>query len=74
MHDDLTKRQREVLEVIKNFMKDKGFAPTVREIRDAVHLASISTVHLHMEKLKEKGFITWEPAQPRTLRLLKTAS
>ncbi|MBB6446430.1 LexA family protein [Bacillus benzoevorans] len=74
MHNILTKKQREVLEIIENLMNAKGFAPTVREIRDAVHLASVSTVYTHMEKLKEKGYITWEPSQPRTLRILKTAS
>lgn len=74
MHNKLTEKQKEVLLAIEQFINDKGFAPTVREIRDAVHLASSSTAHGYMERLKEKGYITWEPSMPRTLRILKTAS
>lgn len=74
MHNKLTKKQKEVLQAIENYIEVKGFAPSVRDIKERVHLASSSTVHRHMEKLKKKGYITWEPAQPRTLRILKTAS
>ena len=71
---DLTKRQEDILLAITNFIKDKGYAPTVREVGEIVHLASTSTVYNHFEKLKEKGYITWEPSQPRTIRILKAVS
>lgn len=74
MRNNLTKRQAQVLSAIAEYMNNKGYAPSVREIGGIVHLASASTVYGHLEKLKEKGYITWEPTQPRTLRILKTAS
>ncbi|MDF1511357.1 transcriptional regulator [Robertmurraya sp. DFI.2.37] len=77
MLNDLTKRQSEILSTITNYIKNKGYAPSIREIGDMVNLSSTSTVAGHMEKLKEKGYVTWKPSQPRTLQLLdkaKTAS
>lgn len=72
--DKLTKRQTEVLNAIINYMDEKGYAPSFREVGELLHLASSSTVFNHMESLKKKGYVTWEPTQPRTLRILKTAS
>lgn len=72
--DDLTKRQNEMLLSIVDYIKCNGYPPTFREIGKRVNLASSSTVQSHLEKLKTKGYITWEPGQPRTLRILKTAS
>jgi len=77
MLNDLTTRQSEILLTISNYIKNKGYAPSIREIGDMVNLSSTSTVVGHMEKLKEKGYLTWKPSQPRTLQLLdkaKTAS
>ena len=71
---DLTKRQEDILLAITNFIKDKGYAPTVREVGEMVHLASTSTTQGHLEKLKNKGYVTWEPSQPRTIRVLKGVS
>lgn len=70
----LTRRQKDVLNALDNYTKEKGYAPSIREIAEIVHLASSSTVYGHLEKLKENGYVTWEPSQPRTLRIIKTAS
>jgi SOS-response transcriptional repressor LexA len=75
MHNEkLTKRQAEVLNVIINYIEDRGYAPSFREVGELLNLASSSTVFSHLETLKKKGYLTWEPSQSRTLRILKTAS
>ena len=52
--DILTSRQKEILTVIQNYVKEKGYSPSVREIGCAVGLSSSSTVHTHLTKLEEK--------------------
>lgn len=69
----LTRKQMEVLATIKEFIKLHGYSPSFREIADLVHLASPSTVYGHLGQLKKKGFINWEPTQPRTIQILRTA-
>lgn len=71
--DRLTARQRQVLDVIKNQVFTKGYPPTVREIGDAVGLASSSTVHAHLESLEKEGFIRRDPTKPRAIELLEPA-
>lgn len=66
----LGKRQEEILDFIKQEVKKKGYPPSVREIGDAVGLSSSSTVHGHLNKLEEKGFIRRDPTKPRAIELL----
>lgn len=68
--DDLTPRQRQILEYIKREVKLKNYPPSVREIGEAVGLSSSSTVHAHLAKLEEKGFIRRDPSKPRAIELL----
>jgi repressor LexA len=51
----------------------KGYPPSVREIGDAVGLASSSTVHAHLETLEREGFIRRDPTKPRAIELLDSA-
>ena len=51
----LTDKQREILEYLKECILQKGYPPAVREICEAVHLKSTSSVHAHLESLEEKG-------------------
>jgi repressor LexA len=46
-----------------------GYPPSIREIGEAVGLKSTSTVHGYLSRLKDKGYIEWEPQSPRTLRI-----
>lgn len=55
--EDLTKKDREILDFIKGFMLEHGTTPTIREIGQAVHLYSTSTVHKHFQRLVDKGYI-----------------
>ena len=67
---DLNPRQAEILEYIKTVLKDKGYTPTVREICDAVHLSSTSTVHFHLKALEKKGYIRRDPLKSRAIEVI----
>ena len=66
----LSKRQQAILEYIKEQVIDKGYPPSVREIGEAVGLASSSTVHGHLSRLEKKGFIRRDPTKPRAIEVL----
>ncbi|WP_053219575.1 transcriptional repressor LexA [Virgibacillus senegalensis] len=66
----LSKRQQAILEYIKEQVVDKGYPPSVREIGEAVGLASSSTVHGHLSRLEKKGFIRRDPTKPRAIEVL----
>lgn len=67
---NLSKRQEEILSFIKNHVDAKGYPPSVREIGEAVGLASSSTVHGHLARLEKKGFIRRDPTKPRAIEIL----
>lgn len=68
--DDLTRRQKEVLEYLRTYIRQNGYAPCVRDICSALDLKSTSTAHAHLTKLEKKGYITRDPAKPRTIMVL----
>jgi repressor LexA len=65
--NDLNPRQKLILDFIQERIKTKGYPPSVREIGQAVGLKSSSTVHAHLVKLEEKGFVTKDPSKPRSI-------
>ena len=67
--DGLTDRQRKILNVIQDAVKDRGFPPTVREIADLVGLASPASVAHQLSALERKGFIKRDPNSPRAIDL-----
>ena len=69
MSKPLTTRQRSVYEFIESYIMQKGYGPTVREIAEAVHLSSPSTVHVHLKTLEEKGYIVRDPLKSRSIAL-----
>lgn len=66
----LSNRQRAILDFIKSEVKEKGYPPSVREIGEAVGLASSSTVHGHLARLEKKGLIRRDPTKPRAIEIL----
>jgi len=70
MPEPLTERQRQILQFIKDEIRTKGYPPSVREIGEAIGLSSSSTVHGHMAKLEEKGYIRRDPTKPRAIEVL----
>ena len=68
--EKITAKQQEILEYIKETILKKGYPPAVREICEAVHLKSTSSVHSHWETLEEKGYIRRDPTKPRTIEII----
>ena len=66
----LTPRQQAILDFIKASVHQRGYPPSVREIGKGVGLRSSSTVHAHLSKLEEKGFIRRDPTKPRAIEIL----
>ena len=66
----LTVRQQQILSHIKEALRSKGYPPSVREIGQAIGLSSSSTVHNHLSKLEELGFIRRDPTKPRAIEIL----
>ena len=66
----LSDKQREILEYIKSQILERGFPPAVREICEAVHLKSTSSVHSHLETLEKNGYIRRDPTKPRAIEIL----
>jgi repressor LexA len=65
----LTARQREVLEIIEQHMRERGYPPSVREIGEAVGLTSPSTVHAHLGALQRRGYLRRDPTKPRAIEV-----
>jgi repressor LexA len=68
--DGLTLRQRRILEMIKATVERRGYPPSIREMGDAVGLASSSSVAHQLKMLEGKGFLRRDPNRPRALEVL----
>jgi repressor LexA len=67
---ELTARQREIWSFVLDYSDRLGYPPTVREIGEAVGLASPSTVHAHLANLERAGLLRRDPTKPRALELM----
>lgn len=65
----ITPKQQEILDFIKSEILNKGYPPAVRDICEAVHLKSTSSVHSHLETLEKNGYIRRDPTKLVLLRL-----
>jgi len=63
----VTKRQKQVLDFITDYQGRKGYAPTLHEIRKKLKLSSVSTVHFHVSKLRDLGYLSKEENKPRSI-------
>ena len=70
----LTGRQQEIWKYLTDYVDAHGYPPTVREIGEAVGLASPSTVHAHLANLERAGLIKRDPTKPRALELRRDPS
>ena len=66
----ISSKQKEILEYIKSQILERGFPPAVRDICEAVHLKSTSSVHSHLETLEKNGYIRRDPTRPRAIEIL----
>jgi repressor LexA len=67
--DDITARQRRIIEYIRKTVRERGYPPTVREIGEAVGLASSSSVHAQLANLERRGLVRRDPTKPRAMEL-----
>ena len=67
----LTERQRQILDFLTGYVDAHGYPPTVREIGEAVGLASPSTVHAHLANLERAGLLKRDPTKPRAIELYR---
>ena len=66
----ITPKQQEILDFLKKEILMKGYPPAVREICEAVHLKSTSSVHSHLETLEKNGYIRRDPTKPRAIEII----
>ncbi len=66
----ISAKQQEILDYIKSQILERGFPPSVRDICEAVHLKSTSSVHSHLETLEKNGYIKRDPTKPRAIEIL----
>ena len=71
--EKITKRQQQAFDFICTFTAAHGYPPSVREIGTAIGLSSPSTVHSHLHKLEEAGYIKRDPNKPRTIEICEDA-
>ena len=69
MAEVLTEKRRQILDFIIVFQRDHGYPPSVREIGRSVGLTSSATVHDHIDRLAEGGFLVKDPTKPRSLQV-----
>ena len=69
----ISPKQLEILEYIKSEILNRGYPPAVREICEAVHLKSTSSVHSHLETLEKNGYIRRDPTKPRAIEIVDDA-
>lgn len=67
--EKLTKKQEEILTVIKKFIAEKGYAPTIRELCKLCNLSSTATMFVHLKNLTNKGYISQTESKFRTIEL-----
>ena len=70
MGTDISTRQQEILDYIRDTVADRGYPPSVREIGEAVGLSSPSTVHSHLSTLEATGHLRRDPTKPRAIEIL----
>ncbi|MBR0409886.1 MAG: transcriptional repressor LexA [Eubacterium sp.] len=66
----ISAKQKEILEFVKQSILNRGYPPAVREICEAVHLKSTSSVHSHLETLEKNGYIRRDPTKPRAIEII----
>ena len=66
----MTRRQKELLDFLTNYIREYGYAPTLEEIGENFGLTSLATVHKHLSNLESKGLIRRRPGQSRAVEIV----
>lgn len=72
--DELSTRQREILQLIRAKVAERGYPPSVREIGEVLGLRSPSTVHSHLSALVRAGYLRRDPSKPRAIEVVEAGS
>lgn len=67
----MTDKQKKIYDIIKKFIEENGYSPTIREIGEIANLNSTSTVYQHLIALENKGYITTKIGKSRTIKVVK---
>lgn len=67
----MSKIQKQIYDYVKESINDRGYPPAVREIGDMVNLKSTSSVHSHLKKLEDMGYIRRDPTKPRAIEIME---
>ena len=70
---ELTKLQSELLEILRAFISDNGYAPTFKELADAKGVTTTAVFEM-MEAMKKKGAVDWKAGQSRTFRIIEAVT
>ncbi len=73
-HSDLTKKQSETLDCIRQFLASHDYAPSYRDIMQAMGIKSPATSYLHMQQLRAKGYVTLRAGQVRSVELTEKSN
>ncbi len=68
---NLTVKQKAILDFVSNFKKKNGYAPSYREIAEEFGLSSAATIHQHIQTLQQKGYLTLEGGEARSLKVVE---
>ena len=69
MAEVLSGKRLQILNFIADCQRDRGYPPSVREIGEAVGLASSATVHTHLAVLQREGYLSKDPSKPRAIQV-----
>jgi len=72
--DELSTRQQEILQLIRNKVSERGYPPSVREIGEVLGLRSPSTVHSHLSTLVRSGYLRRDPSKPRAIEVVESGT
>lgn len=67
----MSNRQRDIYDFIKNYIAEKKYPPTIREIGEALEIKSTSTVHGHLDRMRKGGYINFVDSAVRTLSVVE---
>jgi repressor LexA len=65
----LTKRQKEILDFLEEFIHHNGYSPSMEEIAEHFHIASVNAIYKHLESLKRRGFLRRDANRARSIEL-----
>jgi len=70
----LTKRQKEILGFLKDYLGERGYSPTLEEIANHFKIASLNAIYKHLKALEERGFIRRLSNQARSIQVLENSA